>query len=120
MATHNELGKIGEELAVNHLKELDYQIIETNWRYLKAEIDIIAIKDNWLVVIEVKTRTTDFFGTPEAFITTAKKRLLIKAADAYVQNNNIDLEVRFDVVGIIKNNHQTELKHIVNAFMAYE
>lgn len=120
MASHNELGKLGEEMAAQDLQSKGYQILEKNWRYLKAEIDIITVKDNTLIIVEVKTRTTDFFGNPEEFISTGKKRLIIKAADAYIQQRNLDIETRFDVYAIVKNKYETKTKHIENAFMAFE
>lgn len=120
MAQHNELGKLGEKLGVIYLQEKGYVILEKNWRYLKAEIDIIASKNNTLIIIEVKTRTSDFFGNPEDFITKSKIKLLITAADAYIQQKNMDAEVRFDVISIVKNRQKTELKHIKQAFLAFE
>jgi putative endonuclease len=61
MAAHNELGKKGEQLAIDFLIKNEYKILEKNYRYLKAEVDIIAQKENTLVVVEVKTRSTDYF-----------------------------------------------------------
>jgi len=120
MATHNDLGKLGEELAATYLQNKGYVIHEKNWRYLKAEIDIIASKDDTLIIVEVKTRTSDFFGNPEQFINRSKIKLLIIAADAYIQQKNIDVEISFDVIAIIKNNKKTELKHIKQAFLGFE
>ncbi|ANW97274.1 hypothetical protein AXE80_13660 [Wenyingzhuangia fucanilytica] len=120
MATHNDLGHLGEALATEYLIKQDYTILDKNWRYLKAEIDIIALKNNVLTIIEVKTRSTDFFGNPEEFITKSKIKLLINAADAYVQKRNLDLEVRFDIIAIVKNKHETKIEHIKEAFLAFE
>ena len=64
MAEHNELGKIGEELAVDFLTEKGYEILETNWTFQKAEVDIIAQKGNVLAIVEVKTRSSSDFGSP--------------------------------------------------------
>ncbi|MDO6736650.1 YraN family protein [Wenyingzhuangia sp. 2_MG-2023] len=120
MASHNDLGNLGEVLATEYLIKQGYSILDKNWRYLKAEIDIIAQKENTLAIVEVKTRTTDFFGNPEEFITKGKIKLLIAATDAYVQQKNIDVEVRFDVIAIVKNNKETKLNHIKEAFLAFE
>ena len=68
MAEHNELGKLGEELAVDFLQKNGYEILETNWVFQKAEIDIIAQKDNILVAVEVKTRSSIDFGLPQDFV----------------------------------------------------
>ena len=116
MADHNELGKKGEELAQNYLRKKDYQIVKTNWRFGKNEIDIIAIDDKTLIIAEVKTRRNRFFGEPEVFVTKTKQRFLIKAANAYIMQNNIDLETRFDIVAIVINQDMTEIHHIKNAF----
>ena len=77
MAYHNELGKIGEKLAAEYLINKGYEILAQNFYFDKAEIDIIAKKDNnTLVVVEVKTRNSDFFGDPQVFVTPSKiKRL---------------------------------------------
>jgi putative endonuclease len=84
MAEHNELGKKGEKLAIDFLIENDYKILEKNYRYLKAEVDIIARKKDVLVAVEVKTRSSDYFGNPQDFITQKKIKLLISAIDYYI------------------------------------
>ena len=119
MANHNELGKLGEQLAIKFLIKKGYEIKETNWRFQKAEIDIIAQIENTLAVIEVKTRSTDFFGNPEDFITSKKINLLVKAIDEYVNTNNLDVEVRFDVIGIIKTEKETKIEHLEDAFFHF-
>lgn len=116
MAEHNLLGEKGEDLARDFLEKLGYQIIAMNWHERKFEIDIIAIDDDELVFVEVKTRSTDFFGKPEEAVTPKKQEHLINGADCYVQENEIDLESRFDVVAIVLNGHREEIKHIKNAF----
>ncbi|MBT3647954.1 MAG: YraN family protein [Flavobacteriales bacterium] len=103
MADHNDLGDLGEDLAVSHLMKSGYSILDRNWRYGREEIDIIALKDNDLAIVEVKTRASDYFGNPEEFVSRKKQAHLIRAANAYVQRNDLDVEVRFDVVGIILN-----------------
>ena len=88
MAEHNELGKIGEQLAIDYLLKNGYKIRERNYRYLKAEVDIIALKENTLVAVEVKTRTSNYFGNPEDFVTKKKIKLLVSAIDFYVTKKN--------------------------------
>lgn len=117
MASHNDLGKQGEEMAVAHLRSNGYQILETNWRFGKEEIDIISRIGDDLAIIEVKTRNSDFFGDPQEFVSKSKQKHLIRAAHAYVEKHNLDVEVRFDVIGIIINQNQTRLEHIEAAFM---
>ncbi len=116
MAAHNELGKIGEELAFEYLIQKGYKIKERNWRYQKAEVDIIAIKDGVLAIVEVKTRSTDFFGDPKSFINKKKINLLVSAIDKYVCSKGLNVEVRFDVIGIIRGGKKTQLEHIEDAF----
>jgi putative endonuclease len=116
MAYHNELGKIGEQLAVDYLYRQGYTILERNFIYDKAEIDIIAKKEEQIVVVEVKTRNSDFFGDPQDFVTKGKIKLLVKAANEYLVSNELDLEVRFDVIAVLKNKHVEKLEHFKNAF----
>jgi putative endonuclease len=80
MAEHNELGKQGEEIAQQHLSDKGYKILQCNWRFGSEEIDIIARKDNILVIVEVKTRQTNFFGEPEESVTKKKQKFLVRAA----------------------------------------
>lgn len=116
MAEHNSRGKEGERLASLYLEEKGYVILERNWRFGKEEIDLIARKENTLVVIEVKCRSGNFFGQPEEFVNRKKQKHLIKAADAYIQKKELDVEVRFDVIGIILTGKGHHINHIENAF----
>jgi len=100
MAQHNELGKIGEEIAVKFLRKNDYEILETNWFFQKAEVDIIAQKGNILAVIEVKTRTSTEFGMPQDFVKPKKIQLLVKAVNEFVIANNLNVSVRFDIIAV--------------------
>jgi len=119
MAQHNKLGKDGEKLAVEFLIKNGYTICETNWYFHKAEVDIIAQKDNVLAVVEVKTRSTDYFGDPQDFVKPKKIKLLVGAIDSYVIENNLDVDVRFDIIGIIKNKKGIRLEHIEDAFLHF-
>jgi len=117
MADHNELGKIGEEIAVEYLIEQGYSILERNYKFDRAEVDIIAQKTpEELVVIEVKTRNSDYFGDPQTFVTPRKIQQIVKVADEYVVSNDLDVEVRFDIIAILKNNKEEKLDHFENAF----
>ena len=116
MAEHNVLGKKGEDLACSYLEEQGYTILHRNWRWRKLELDIIAEKDNTLVVIEVKTRRNDFFGTPEEAVNDAKIKHIVRATDAYVKKFAIDLPVRFDIISIIGNNSSFHVEHLQDAF----
>ena len=117
MALHNDIGKYGEELAIELLKSKGYRIAETNWKFSHAEVDIIAWHGEVLVFVEVKTRTTDFFGQPEEFISNKKMKLLTEAAAVYCEQINHDWEIRFDVISVLdRKNQQPTLKHIEDAF----
>ena len=116
MADHNELGTLGEELAVEFLEKNGYKILKTNWTFQKAEVDIIAQKDTVLAVIEVKTRSSIEFGLPQDFVKPKKIQLLVKAINEYVISNDLDLEVRFDIIAIQKENKGFLIEHIEDAF----
>ena len=116
MAYHNELGKLGEQLAVDYLSRNGFAILERNFIFNKAELDIIAQKEEKIIVVEVKTRNSAFFGDPQDFVTKAKIKLMVKAANEYVITNNIDMEVRFDIIAILKNQHIEKIEHFENAF----
>lgn len=116
MAEHNDLGKLGEELAVEFLQKNGYEILETNWVFQKAEVDIIAKKGNTLAIIEVKTRSSLDFGLPQDFVKPKKIQLLVKAVNEYVISNNLDVEVRFDIIAVHKEGQSYAIEHLVNAF----
>ncbi|MVO09578.1 endonuclease [Flavobacterium sp. TP390] len=116
MAEHNELGRIGEEKAVLYLEANGYELLETNWRYDKAEIDIIAKKENILAVIEVKTRSSLDFGLPQDFVKPKKIQLLVKAINEYVISHDMDVSIRFDIIAIHKENSDFVIEHIEEAF----
>jgi putative endonuclease len=119
MAQHNDLGKKGEAAAVAFLIEKGYTILETNWVFQKAEVDIIAQKDNLLIVVEVKTRSSIEFGLPQEFVKPKKIQLLVKAIDAYVNLNALNFEVRFDIIAIQDRQNNFEIAHIEDAFFYF-
>lgn len=116
MAEHNELGKIGEEMAVEFLQKEGYTILQTNYTFQKAEIDILAEKAGVLAVVEVKTRSSLDFGLPQDFVKPKKIQLLVKAVDAFVTQNDLDLEVRFDIIAIHKEDKSFVIEHLIDAF----
>lgn len=116
MAEHNELGKLGEELAVEFLRKNGYTILETNWTFQKAEVDIIAKKENTLAIVEVKTRSSLEFGLPQDFVKPKKIQLLVKAINEYVVSNNLDIEVRFDIIAVHKEGKSFAIEHLIDAF----
>ncbi|WOC41095.1 YraN family protein [Polaribacter sp. HL-MS24] len=119
MASHNELGTKGEQLAIDFLVHKGYTIREKNYRYLKAEVDIIAQKKNILAAIEVKTRSSDYFGNPQDFITPKKIKLLVSAIDHYVVERDLDVSVRFDIIAIIYDKNRHKIEHLKDAFLYF-
>ena len=119
MASHNELGALGEELAVEFLEKHHYKILEKNWRYKKAEVDIIALKNNILAVVEVKTRTSTYFGDPQDFVDQKKIKLLVEAINEFVTTRDLDVEVRFDIIALVKKSNGFEIEHLEDAFLHF-
>ena len=121
MADHNDFGKIAEDLAVDFLVKAKYKILSRNFRYLKAEVDIIAEFENQIIIVEVKARHTDAFLEPQEAVNKKKIKLLISAANYFIEENNIDKETRFDIISILPNKHKTlEINHIIDAFQSFE
>jgi len=117
MATHLDLGRLGEQLAKTHLESLGYEIMDENWVHGKAEIDIIAYQNKTIIFVEVKARTGNGFGEPEDFVDARKQKLLVDAANEYIYLMEHEGEVRFDIVSILfDRKHTHTLKHIPDAF----
>jgi len=113
--SHN-LGKEGEVIAKKYLESNNYQLLQTNWRFKKYEIDIIAQKNNTIIIVEVKARRGNAFGEPESFVSNQKQQFLITAANNYLVENNLNLECRFDIISILVINNIPTVKHIEGAF----
>ncbi len=95
------LGELGEKMAREYLKKKGYHILETNFRCREGEIDIVAQDKDYLVFVEVRTRTGSDFGTPEESLTAAKKERLVSLALAYLQTHrDLPSLSRFDVVAV--------------------
>jgi len=116
MAESHNLGQKGEEMAADHLKINGYKILFRNWKWGKHEIDIIAENKDYIVFVEVKTRTYDSLMDPAAAITNEKQKSIIYAADGYIKKYNINKESRFDVVTILKKDESYLISHIEYAF----
>ena len=110
MAEHIDLGKSGEAFARKHLEDNGYEILEVNWRFQRAEVDIIAKDGAVLVFIEVKSRSTSSWGPPEQSISPKKRMLLADAASRYMELIHHEWEIRFDVISVII--HQDTLQSI--------
>ncbi len=116
MAKHNEIGQLGENLACQYLEKKGYTILEKNWHTRNFEVDIIAIKSEVIIFVEVKTRSSVYFGSPEIFVSHQKQRNLIAAAQRYVDINQRKEEVQFDIVAIVFEDKKSNIQHIENAF----
>ncbi len=111
-----ELGKKGEEIAVNFLKEKGYIILQQNWRFGNDEIDIIAEKKKTISIVEVKTRKSTYFGEPYEAVNKTKQGFLVRAANAYITKFNINFEIQFDIISIVISQDKVNIEHIENAF----
>ncbi|MCK5467501.1 MAG: YraN family protein [Cyclobacteriaceae bacterium] len=115
MSKNKELGQEGEQLAADYLKKNGWKIQETNYRYSRSEIDLIASKNDLLIFVEVKTRTNTTYGLPEHFVDEKKAENIMKAAEHYIREHDWKSNIRFDIISIIKK-VRLELEHIEDAF----
>ena len=115
MAQHNETGRQGEELAAEYLIKKGYTIRDTNWRWMKYELDIVCEYQGRIVVVEVKTRTSDYVD-PLAAITPAKVARTVRAANVYLQLFDLPHEVQFDIITVTRNGGEFVVEHIPDAF----
>ena len=117
MAMHNDLGSWGEDKAAEYLIKKGYRICNRDWHYGHRDFDIIALKDNVLAIVEVKTRSNDTFMLPELAVDHRKVRSLMIAANAYVKTYKIDYELRFDIIAVTGVDDNTcVINHIESAF----
>lgn len=116
MVSQREIGEIAEGLAQQHISKLGYQILETNWYYGHLELDIVARDGDELVIVEVKSRSGLRYEHPSEAVTNTKIKRIVEAADAYIQEKDIELETRFDVITVIFIGQKFELEHFKDAF----
>jgi Predicted endonuclease distantly related to archaeal Holliday junction resolvase len=116
MAEHNLLGEAGERAAVSYLESNDYVIRHRNWRRGHLELDIVAAKNNELVIIEVKTRQNTNYSLPQEAVTRQKINRIVLAADTYMKMFQIDAPVRFDIISVIGQEGNFKIEHIEEAF----
>lgn len=116
--TTYELGNEGEEIATAYLESKDWLILDRNYRFEKAEVDIVATDRNYIIFVEVKSRSNIFFGHPEDYVTPQKEENIKKAAEAWVYERKMETAVvRFDVVSIVQQgNKAPEITHFEDAF----
>lgn len=118
MAQHNELGMLGEDLARKFLISHEYEIRDTNYRAGRLELDIVAEKDGWLIIVEVRTRSTDVFIAPEISVDLRKIKRLVNAASIYIKHHNWRGETRFDIITVIPRGKDFKIEHIEDAFLS--
>jgi putative endonuclease len=98
--TKTAIGKKGEQLAAEFLMKKGFEIVVRNYRHGHAEIDLIIKRDNWLIFVEVKARSSNDFGEPEEFVDTRKMSKLFEAAEEYIYSTNWHGHIRFDIVSV--------------------
>jgi putative endonuclease len=116
MAIHNELGRLGERLALEYLSNKGYRILAQNYRFEKAEVDLICVKNEDIVFVEVKTRSSSYFARPFEAVHERKQELLKEAASYFMMENKIELEPRFDIISIVIQNEVPQIEHLEDAF----
>lgn len=110
---NKKIGNIGEKIAQQYLIKKEFKILETNFLTKKGEIDIIAQKENYIIFVEVKTRTNLLFGTPAISINNIKKRHIKSAAEIYIYQNRLyKNDIRFDVLEVFLNDGKCKINHI--------
>ncbi|EAR16255.1 hypothetical protein RB2501_05135 [Robiginitalea biformata HTCC2501] len=115
-----DIGREGEDYAVRYLLASGYRILCRNYRYRRAEIDVLAFREGVLVVIEVKTRTRAFYEALSRSIPRSKIARLVRAADHYVRSNGLRAEVRFDIIQVIRLREGYRLVHLEDAFYFFQ
>jgi putative endonuclease len=120
MAEHLEIGRKGEELAARYLEEKQYTLLERNWRYRHKEIDIIASRDNRIIIVEVKVRKSIGGERLEEHVNRKKQRYLVSAANAYILKKGLDMGVRFDIILLTGTSGNFTIEHIEDAFSPWD
>ena len=116
MANHNVLGKAGEDAAAKYLEQNGYTIRDRNWRKNHLELDIVAAKDEELIIVEVKTRSNTDYIEPQDAVNWQKIRRIVVAADAYVKLFCLDVPVRFDIITAVGEPGAFRIEHMKDAF----
>lgn len=121
MAEHNDFGTLAENVATEYLQKKHYIILARNFRYQKAEIDIIAAFNGLTVVVEVKARSYNTVIEPQEAVTKKKIKSIVLCADFFMQENNLNTEVRFDIITVLPDSDGVlQLEHIEDAFQSFD
>jgi putative endonuclease len=116
MSDSKDLGNKGEDLAVDYLRSKGFKILFRNFTWGKNEIDIVAETKDFIVFLEVKTRSEDPLDPPVNAVSREKQKAIIWAAEGYINRYGVDRESRFDVITIIRKGDDFEIDHIEDAF----
>ncbi len=119
MAKHNELGAWGEAVAADYLNREGYFVKDRDWHFGSHDIDLVAVSsDNeTLVFVEVKTREYEDLSSAEDAVTVRKMRSIALCANEYIEQYNVEMDYRFDVISVIGNGRKiTDIRHIADAF----
>lgn len=119
MALHNDIGKWGEQIACEYLMQSGYRVIARDWKYGHRDLDVIAIYNDILVFVEVKTRSNEKFVDADKAVTPQKIRSISIAANAFVKTRRIDMELRFDIITIVGTPENYEVRHVEDAFLPF-
>ena len=114
--SRHSLGSEGEKIACDLLVRKGYRILHRNFRYRRAEIDIIALRDEKIVFVEVKSRSSKWIENLGELVRPKQRKLLVQAADHYLVTKAITYEARFDIITIFKSGSTLEIQHLEDAF----
>lgn len=116
MIKHLETGRKGEEIATQYLLSKGYTILHKNWVFEKDELDIVALYQNIVVFVEVKTRTYTAFGYPEEAVDNRKIKKMLRAIDAYLEEFQVDNEIRIDIISVVLENNTYKISHFEDVY----
>jgi putative endonuclease len=119
MESNAATGRKGELIAREHLVGKGYEVLHVNWRSGQKEVDIVAKQKNLLVFVEVKTRSSAQVMAPYQAVNRSKQKLIIAAAQAYIEKFGSGMEARFDVISIVSGKKASEIEHIEDAYRPY-
>ena len=121
MAEHNDFGNLAEDLAADYLTQKNYKILVRNFRYQKAEIDIVTEFEDVIVVVEVKARSYDTLIEPQEAVTKKKIKSIVLCTDFFMRERNLDKEVRFDIITVLPDQSgKLQINHIEDAFQSFD
>lgn len=121
MAEHNDFGNLAEDLAADYLTQKNYKILVRNFRYQKAEIDIVTEFEDLIVVVEVKARSYDTLIEPQEAVTKKKIKSIVLCTDFFMRERNVDKEVRFDIITVLPDQSgKLQINHIEDAFQSFD